>query len=94
MAYVSPAARRGPLDLRQIRLGLRERLPAHMVPAYMEELTVLPTMTSGKVDRKRLPPPQRRRSPDRGNPTHNPRRPYEAILAQELAGSSTWTRSR
>ena len=65
--------------------GLRDRLPAHMVPAYLEELAVIPTMTSGKADRKRLPPPRRRtRRRTRGHvaPTRDP---VEAILAEALA---------
>ena len=56
-----------------------------MVPAYLEELAVIPTMTSGKADRKRLPPPQRRRSRRPEQPTSPPRRRVEAILAEVLA---------
>jgi non-ribosomal peptide synthetase-like protein len=44
-----------------LRAELRKRLPAYMVPAAVEILAELPTMASGKVDRQRLPAPQRRR---------------------------------
>jgi non-ribosomal peptide synthetase-like protein len=36
---------------------LRRRMPAYMVPAYIEVLAEFPTMPSGKVDRHRLPAP-------------------------------------
>ncbi|WP_232535206.1 Pls/PosA family non-ribosomal peptide synthetase [Nocardia terpenica] len=36
---------------------MRDRLPAYMVASYVEVLDALPTMPSGKVDRKRLPAP-------------------------------------
>src|SRR5690606_40399729 len=37
---------------------LRNRLPPYMVLAYLDILSELPLLTSGKVDRRRLPPPQ------------------------------------
>ena len=40
---------------------LRSALPAHMVPAYLQRLTHVPVMTSGKVDRSALPAPTARR---------------------------------
>ncbi|MEU6077018.1 amino acid adenylation domain-containing protein [Micromonospora sp. NPDC047074] len=39
---------------------LQTRLPGYMVPAFLDVVTALPTMPSGKVDRRRLPPPDRR----------------------------------
>ncbi|MCX4386814.1 amino acid adenylation domain-containing protein [Micromonospora peucetia] len=39
---------------------LQTRLPGYMVPSFLDVVTALPTMPSGKVDRKRLPPPNRR----------------------------------
>ncbi|MGY0004237.1 Pls/PosA family non-ribosomal peptide synthetase [Micromonospora sp. I033] len=39
---------------------LQTRLPAYMVPSFLDVVTALPTMPSGKVDRKRLPAPSRR----------------------------------
>ncbi len=39
---------------------LQTRLPAYMVPSFLDVVTALPTMPSGKVDRKRLPAPTRR----------------------------------
>jgi len=48
------------LEAEKLRAGLRERLPVYMVPAILETVLELPTLPSGKVDRKRLPPPSSR----------------------------------
>ncbi|MDT0351241.1 Pls/PosA family non-ribosomal peptide synthetase [Pseudonocardia charpentierae] len=62
VAYVT--TRSGSADAEPIgRLHelLRERVPDYMVPGYLEVLPALPTMPSGKVDRRRLPAPSGRR---------------------------------
>ncbi|WP_020519214.1 Pls/PosA family non-ribosomal peptide synthetase [Catelliglobosispora koreensis] len=41
--------------------ALRNRLPAYMVPCYLDIVTELPTMPSGKIDRNRLCAPSGRR---------------------------------
>ena len=43
-----------------IRATLRAKLPPYMVPALLETLPHLPTLASGKVDRKSLPAPRTR----------------------------------
>ena len=48
------------LDEDSLRAGLQARLPAYMVPALLEPLAALPTLPSGKVDRKALPQPRPR----------------------------------
>jgi non-ribosomal peptide synthetase-like protein len=40
---------------------LRQRLPAYMVPSFLDVVAELPTMPSGKVDRTKLPAPTGRR---------------------------------
>jgi len=45
------------LDRRAVHEHLRNRLPRHMVPAYLEELSAMPVLPNGKADRKGLPPP-------------------------------------
>jgi non-ribosomal peptide synthetase-like protein len=46
------------LDRSEFCAMLRRKLPDYMVPKYLEMLPELPTLTSGKVNRKGLPQPQ------------------------------------
>ena len=64
---------------------LRNRLPRHMVPAYLEELPVMPLLPDGKADRKHLPAPA---SSDRLQASRAyvaPATPGEKALADALA---------
>ena len=45
------------LDRESVAELLRSRLPDYMVPKYLDTLDKLPIQTSGKTDRKELPPP-------------------------------------
>ncbi len=45
------------LDLAALREALRARLPEHLVPAHVVILPALPLTSTGKVDRRALPPP-------------------------------------
>ena len=51
--------RRADVPALRERLGraLRERVPAYMVPAYIEVLDAIPMLPSGKADRRSLPAP-------------------------------------
>ncbi|GAC1542509.1 MAG: amino acid adenylation domain-containing protein [Vulcanimicrobiaceae bacterium] len=64
VAYVvvAPGARLGAASLRR---ALVEKLPAYMVPEAIVVLDELPLNTNGKVDRGRLPAPERGRSGER-----------------------------
>ncbi|WP_448608005.1 Pls/PosA family non-ribosomal peptide synthetase [Geodermatophilus sp. URMC 60] len=69
------------LDVSAAYTRLRGRLPMYMVPAYLEELPVIPMTTSDKADRKALPPPRGpRRLSDHG-PCTAPENPLEEALA-------------
>jgi non-ribosomal peptide synthetase-like protein len=46
-----------PLDRGALLAALRGKLPAYMVPAYLDVLDALPMLATGKVDRKKLPAP-------------------------------------
>ena len=56
VAYVV-ARNDGAFDEENIRAKLQERVPPYMVPTIFESLVSLPTLASGKVDRKALPAP-------------------------------------
>ncbi len=58
VGYVVPQAG-SELSVRGLHAELRKSLPAYMVPTHTEVLASLPTLPSGKIDRSRLPAPQR-----------------------------------
>ncbi|KAB8182919.1 Pls/PosA family non-ribosomal peptide synthetase [Microbispora catharanthi] len=66
-AYVVPAKGNGNgRDSGRALVGrlhdrLRRRLPSYMLPSFLDVVAALPAMPSGKVDRRRLPPPTGRR---------------------------------
>jgi amino acid adenylation domain-containing protein/non-ribosomal peptide synthase protein (TIGR01720 family) len=47
------------LNTSDIRSYLTERLPAYMLPGYIIQLDALPLTLNGKVDRKKLPDPEK-----------------------------------
>jgi len=55
--YVVPNSPDAPIPHNEVYELLQARLPAYMVPAYLDSLTRLPSLTSGKIDRKSLPEP-------------------------------------
>ncbi|GAA1027322.1 MULTISPECIES: Pls/PosA family non-ribosomal peptide synthetase [Amycolatopsis] len=62
VAYVvSGTGSRGDEVIGRLHASARDRLPAYMVPGYVDFLDALPIMPSGKVDRPRLPAPTGRR---------------------------------
>ncbi|MFD4999336.1 non-ribosomal peptide synthase/polyketide synthase [Streptomyces buecherae] len=59
VAHVVGADPAAPPSAATLRAHLRERLPAHMVPAAYVALTALPLTVNGKLDRRALPAPDR-----------------------------------
>ncbi len=72
------------LRCHEILQSLRARLPAYMVPAYMEELAAIPLTLSNKADYKRLPKPNSRCVAS-GTNFVPPKSDSERIIAQALA---------
>lgn len=58
VAYVVPRIK-GKIDRNQLHFHLKDRLPAYMVPTYIEIMDNLPVLVSGKIDYKNLPPPSK-----------------------------------
>jgi non-ribosomal peptide synthetase-like protein len=84
VGYYSLRQNTGEVDPADIAARLRDRLPAYMVPAYLEHLPVIPMTTSDKADRKRLPPPTTRSLAERRE-HRSPTTGAEAVLAGALA---------
>jgi non-ribosomal peptide synthetase-like protein len=85
VAYYSLRSDAAGLDPERVYEHLRKRLPGYMVPAYLEELAVIPMLPSDKADRKRLPPPKSPRSLATQHAYVGPATATEQILADALA---------
>ena len=57
VAYLVSQDQGAPLNFADIRRFLQQHLPMPMVPTAFVQLTTLPLLPSGKVNRKALPPP-------------------------------------
>ncbi|MES1244220.1 MAG: amino acid adenylation domain-containing protein, partial [Acidobacteriota bacterium] len=88
VAYVVPrAAAEGGLEIRELRTFLLETLPDYMVPSAFVLLPALPLSSTGKVDRRALPPPDGAQAAPAGYVA--PRNAVEEVVAgmfQELLG--------
>ncbi len=69
------------LDEDALMTWLRTRLPVYMVPALVEPIGELPTLASGKVDRKSLPAPRPRAAKAR-TAELEPRSPFQARMTE------------
>ncbi|HEY5705995.1 MAG TPA: amino acid adenylation domain-containing protein [Terrimicrobiaceae bacterium] len=79
VAYIVSGKDSAPADLRSFLEG---KLPSYMIPQAFVELDALPMTTSGKLDRKALPKPQRPLEGYRA-----PRTPEEEMLCAIYADS-------
>lgn len=80
VAYVAPAS--ASANIREIRQGLNETLPAYMIPSAMVFLGAFPLTTNGKLDRKALPEPDETKAQEEGVDPAEPATPVETALAQ------------
>jgi hypothetical protein len=80
VAYFVPRREPAPSGS-ELRTLLRASLPGYMVPADFVPLGELPLTPSGKLDRRALPSPERRR-PELGDGFVAPRSPVEVRLAE------------
>ena len=79
-AYVV-ARKSGELRIDELRAYLRERLPEHMLPAVFVELKEIPLTVHGKLDKRNLPEPGRKR-PDFEKRYEAARNGVEAMLSE------------
>jgi len=84
VAYYSLKQGAGELPRSEITRALRSRLPASMVPAYLEQLPFIPMLISNKADHKKLPKPKRPLCLNGKKPVAA-KTEKERILAQALA---------
>ncbi|MFV2113728.1 amino acid adenylation domain-containing protein [Micromonospora sp. LOL_025] len=68
-------------DIEELRAFVAARLPDYMVPTWWIDLTELPLTSSGKVDRKALPPVTAGARPSLGQHYVGPRSEVEAVIA-------------
>ncbi len=80
VAYFIPTATPGP-GVTELRNFLNERLPPYMIPAVFITLSSFPRLTTGKVARNALPPPDSRR-PKLDTPFIQPGTAVEVELAR------------
>ena len=85
VAYYSLRQGAAGVDQERIYEELRGRLPGYMVPAYLEELAVIPMLPSDKADRKSLPAPKGSRSLATQHSYVAPTTAIEKTLADALA---------
>ncbi|BCJ33896.1 hypothetical protein Athai_13990 [Actinocatenispora thailandica] len=79
VGYVTPADADRVPEAGELRRAVARSLPAHLVPAAVVVLDVMPLTDNGKVDRRALP------APEFGAADEAPRGPREEILAGVFA---------
>ena len=87
VAYYSSRRDTAAVDAGRVYEHLRDRLPGYMVPAYLEQLPVIPVMASGKADRKSLPAPHGPRRLATEDDYVAPANAAERTLAELLAAT-------
>lgn len=87
VAYYRRRQDHADVDHGQIYQWLRGLLPRYMVPAYLQELAVIPMLPSDKADRKNLPAPQEPRRLANWHPHVGPATGTEKVMADALAST-------
>lgn len=80
-AYVVLEDGAAELDRGELHATLKTKLPVYMLPKYLDELCELPTLTSGKVNRRELPEPVQLFRGKKREVVNPPTTPMEIALA-------------
>lgn len=80
-AYVQLKPGSETFDREEAHRMLAERLPAYMVPAYLEVVPLIPLLANGKADRKELPKPKGPRLGSSSKESIAPSGPIEEKIA-------------
>jgi amino acid adenylation domain-containing protein len=83
----------GSIDETAVKAHLRARLPAYMIPGTIDEVSALPVLPSGKLDRSALPAPKPRRARDRGDAPKTPREAKLMAAWEKLFGGAAVSRT-
>jgi amino acid adenylation domain-containing protein len=67
-----------------LRVSMKEKLPDYMIPSFFVTLEAMPLTPNGKVDRKRLP------APDKSRPDSEQIYPEETMSDMEVLLAETW----
>ncbi len=84
VAYYTSREGAGELASDELSALLRSRLPAYMIPAFVEKLPHIPMLPSHKADRKSLPAPAGPRFVVKGGEIVAPRNDTERAVAEAL----------
>lgn len=89
VAYLLPAGAAGDLAT-ELRVFLRARLPAYMVPAHYVVLEAFPLTPNGKIDRRALPAPEQTAATQMRDtlPPRNQRERDLLIIWEEVLGQN------
>ena len=85
--FAEPSSR---LDAQALKAYLADKLPDPMIPSHFTSIVSMPLTAAGKVDRQKLPTPERARSGAR--PAQRPRTELERAISeiwQDLLGLAT-----
>ena len=82
VVYIVLENEKNKFDFTELRSVLRKRLPAYMIPRYIEIIREVPLTPNGKIWRKGLPTPQTNRHLNGKDNALKPRTKVEEIIAK------------
>ncbi|MGV9798973.1 amino acid adenylation domain-containing protein [Mycobacterium sp. NPDC003449] len=84
VAYITPAADAGRVEIDRIRARVSAALPEYMIPSAYVELDEIPITAHGKIDRRALPEPEIKSGTEFRDPATETERGVAALFAELL----------